>query len=73
MLTTDTVEKDDFRGHPNNPMDWAEQEAKFHAVVPDDVGRSRRTDIIESVKRIDDRGVDELLALLTDFEHMGGA
>jgi len=68
-----TVEKDDFRGHPNNPMDWEDLEAKFHAVVPDEVDRSRRADIVESVRRIDDRGVDELLALLTDLESVGTA
>ncbi|WP_128906061.1 MmgE/PrpD family protein [Halorubrum amylolyticum] len=71
--STDTVEKDDFRGHPNNPMDWEDLETKFHAVVPDDVDRSRRVDIIESIKRIDDRSVDELLTLLTDFENVGTA
>lgn len=69
--STYTVEKDDFRCHPNNPMDWEDLEAKFHAVVPDGVDRSRRADIVESVKRIDDRGIDELLALLSDSKSGG--
>lgn len=37
-------------------------------MIPDDVDRPHRMEIIESIKRVDDRGIDDMIALLTDIE-----
>jgi 2-methylcitrate dehydratase len=58
------VEKDAFRGHPTQPMSWAQLEEKFHATAGDRYDRERRTEIVETVRSLDDHDVADLVALL---------
>lgn len=61
---THHVEKADFNGHPNNPMTWDQIEEKFHAVAGEQYGMERREEIVECVRSIEDRDVEDLVALL---------
>ncbi|MFB6080657.1 MAG: MmgE/PrpD family protein [Haloferacaceae archaeon] len=58
------VEKADFRGHPNNPMDWADLEEKFHPMAASVYGERRRNAIVDCVRNLEDRTVADLLDLL---------
>lgn len=62
--TSHHVEKDHFRGHPHNPMDWEELEAKFHPMAANVYDRERRDEIVDCVRNLEDRGVGTLLSLL---------
>ena len=62
--TTHRVEKDEFPGHPNDPMSWDDIEAKFHETAGERYDEGRREEIIETVRELEDREVSELLALL---------
>lgn len=63
--TEHVIEKDAFQGHPTQPMDWDQVEAKFHeaagGVAPD-----RRRTIIETVHSLETASVDELLTALAE-------
>lgn len=58
------VEKDDFAGHPNNPMTWEQIEQKFHETASERYDEQRREEIIETVLQLETRDVGELVALL---------
>lgn len=62
--TTYHVEKDDFHGHPNTPMDWDEIEAKFHPMAATAYDESHREEIIDCIRNLEERHVDDLLVLL---------
>jgi 2-methylcitrate dehydratase len=58
------VEKDAFSGHPSRPMSWDEIETKFETMTSDRYDRSRRQEIVETVRALDDHDVADLVALL---------
>ncbi|MFB6206430.1 MAG: MmgE/PrpD family protein [Haloglomus sp.] len=62
--TTHHIEKDDFRGHPNNPMDWDEIEAKFHPMAANVYDEARRERIADCVRNLEQNDIDDLLELL---------
>ncbi len=62
--TTYRVEKDAFFGHPTTPIGWAGLEAKFASVTEDRLDDRRRTEIVETVRSLEDRDVTDLTALL---------
>ncbi len=62
--TTHHVEKDAFRGHPTDPMSWDEIVEKFETMTADRYDESRRTEIVETVRGIEDHDVADLTALL---------
>jgi 2-methylcitrate dehydratase len=62
--TVYNVEKSDFRGHPNNPMDWNEIEGKFESMAADIYGEGHRAEIVDTVKNLENRSVDDLVTLL---------
>ncbi|WP_435181635.1 MmgE/PrpD family protein [Halorussus sp. AFM4] len=62
--TTYLVEKDEFEGHPNDPMSWDEIERKFHETAGERYDRDRRDEIVETVRSLDERDVSDLVALL---------
>ena len=62
--TTHRVEKDDFSGHPNRPMSWAEVEAKFHETAAERYGQRRREAVVDAVRELDDLSVEDLVDLL---------
>ncbi|WP_158059363.1 MmgE/PrpD family protein [Halorussus halophilus] len=58
------IEKDDFAGHPNNPMTWEQIEAKFHETASERYDEQRREEIVETVLQLESRDASELLQLL---------
>lgn len=62
--TTHVVEKDAFEGHPTNPMDWAQVEAKFHETAGPRFDRARRRKIVDTVQNLQSQEVDDLVSLL---------
>jgi 2-methylcitrate dehydratase len=62
--TTHEIEKDQFRGHPNDPMTWADIEEKFHAMTSDRYEEERRQKIVTTVKALEDHDVSDLVTLL---------
>lgn len=62
--TVHHVEKDAFRGHPTNPMDWAELEEKFHPMAATVFDRERREEIVDAIKRLESTTATDLTALL---------
>jgi 2-methylcitrate dehydratase len=58
------VEKDAFRGHPTQPMSWADIEEKFERLTADRYDAERRSEIVETVKALDEHTVADLVALL---------
>ncbi len=58
------IEKDDFAGHPNHPMDWDQIESKFTAMTRSRYDADRRAAIIETVHDLESVEVSELSALL---------
>lgn len=62
--TVHEVEKDDFQGHPDNSMDWAQIEAKFHSIAEERYDETHREQIVEVVRNLDTGDVDELVTLL---------
>jgi len=61
--TTHVVEKNAFQGHPTQPMDWGQVEAKFHTTASQ-FDERRRTEIVETVRRLESTDVDDLVGLL---------
>lgn len=61
---THRIEKDDFSGHPNNPMTWDQIEEKFTTITDDHYDQDRQNEIIETVKALDEHEVTELIELL---------
>jgi 2-methylcitrate dehydratase len=62
--TTYVVEKDSFRGHPTNPMDWNQIEGKFHATAATRFNGERRESIVEVVRNLEARNIDDLVEVL---------
>ncbi|WP_247010632.1 MmgE/PrpD family protein [Halorientalis litorea] len=62
--TSHEVLKDDFQGHPNNPMDWEQVEEKFEIMTRDRYDESRRNEIIETVRNLEHYEVSDLVDLL---------
>ena len=62
--TVHRVEKDAFRGHPTDPMDWAELEAKFHPMAANAYGETRREEIVETIKHLESKAATDLTELL---------
>ncbi|XVH33526.1 MmgE/PrpD family protein (plasmid) [Haloferacaceae archaeon DSL9] len=62
--TIHRVEKEAFLGHPTRPASWAQIEAKFESMAANRYGASRRREIIETTKTLDERPVADLLELL---------
>ncbi len=58
------VLKDDFQGHPNNPMDWEQVEEKFEVMTRDRYDEERRSKIIKTVKNLETHTVSDLIDLL---------
>jgi 2-methylcitrate dehydratase len=58
------IEKTAFEGHPTNPMSWEQLEEKFHGIAKDVYPESHRTEIIETVKTLEDHETSDLTALL---------
>jgi len=63
--TVHHVEKDAFRGHPTDPMDWAELEEKFHPMAANVYGQKRRKEIVETIKGLESKTTADLTGLLT--------
>ena len=62
--TVHHVEKDAFRGHPTNPMDWADLEEKFHPMAANVYGENRREEIVETIKELESKTTADLTGLL---------
>jgi 2-methylcitrate dehydratase len=62
--TTHEVEKDDFAGHPRNPMSWEGIEEKFTTMASHRYDETRRGEIIEVVRDLEEYDTTDLVALL---------
>ncbi|KYH27200.1 2-methylcitrate dehydratase [Halalkalicoccus paucihalophilus] len=62
--TTYRVEKSAFAGHPRNPMEWREIEAKFDTIVGERYGADHKATIVGTVRDLESRETNDLLALL---------
>jgi len=62
--TVHHVEKDAFRGHPTDPMDWDDLDAKLRPMATDVYGEHRWAKITGCVKSLEERTVHDLLELL---------
>ncbi|RYJ08249.1 MmgE/PrpD family protein [Halogeometricum borinquense] len=62
--TTHEVQKDDFQGHPNNPMDWEQVEEKFETMTSGRYDQQRRDEIVHTVKHLEEHEITELVELL---------
>ena len=58
------IEKAAFGGHPSDPMSWDWIEGKFASMTEARYDEARRTEIVETVRNLDDHDVSELVALL---------
>lgn len=58
------VEKDEFAGHPNDPMSWNDVEEKFTTMTRNQYNEDRRTEIIDIVRNLESHDVSELVNLL---------
>lgn len=62
--TTYRVEKDEFAGHPRNPMSWTEVEEKFESMTRERYDATRREGIVEVVRGLEDHDAADLIDLL---------
>ena len=62
--TTHTVEKSAFRGHPTEPMDWADVEAKFHEMAGERYDDTHRYGFVDTVRTLEQYDVSDLTELL---------
>ncbi|AGN01614.1 2-methylcitrate dehydratase [Salinarchaeum sp. Harcht-Bsk1] len=62
--TVHHVEKDAFRGHPTDPMDWDDLDEKLRPMATDVYGEHRWANVTECVQSLEDRSVHDLLELL---------
>jgi 2-methylcitrate dehydratase len=62
--TIHRVEKDQFEGHPNDPMSWDEIERKFDETAGERYDEAEREEVLETVLQLEDRSVADLVALL---------
>ena len=61
---TYTTEKRDYDGHPNNRMTWDQHAEKFNEIAADVYGPERRSEIISTVRTLEEATVDDLVSLL---------
>ncbi|MEA1932299.1 MAG: MmgE/PrpD family protein [Euryarchaeota archaeon] len=61
--TTYTVEKRSFRGHPTDPMDWADVEAKFHEMARGRYGDTHRYGFVDTVRTLEQYDATDLTEL----------
>lgn len=59
-----TIEKTGFAGHPTDPMDWEQLEAKFEEIVDGYFSREGREGIIERVKGLENHDVADIVELI---------
>ena len=62
--TTYGIEKDDFAGHPNNPMSWEQVVEKFETMTAERYDEAHRAEIVDVVRSIEEHDVADLVALL---------
>ncbi len=62
--TTFRIEKDAFHGHPRDPVGWGELEEKFDRVAGEHVTATRRDDIVETIRTLEEHDVADLTELL---------
>ncbi|MCX2818958.1 MmgE/PrpD family protein [Haladaptatus sp. F3-133] len=58
------VEKDAFKGHPTQTMDWDRVEEKFHGTAGGRFDEDRRAEIIDVVRGLESHDVGDLVELL---------
>jgi 2-methylcitrate dehydratase len=58
------IEKDSFQGHPTKPMSWEQIEEKFERMTSNRYDEQHRSDLIETIKTLDEHDVANLVALL---------
>jgi len=61
--TTYTVEKRAFRGHPTDPMDWADVEATFHEMTGKRYDHTYRYGFVDTVRTLEQYDVSDLTEL----------
>lgn len=62
--TVHRVEKDEFSGHPNDPMAWDDVEEKFETMTRERYGEARRKSIVETVRDLENYDAADLTDLL---------
>ncbi|WP_265109752.1 MmgE/PrpD family protein [Halosolutus halophilus] len=62
--TVHRIEKDAFGGHPSDPMSWDQLEEKFVTMTEDRYDADRRTEIVTTIRNLEERDVDDLVTLL---------
>ena len=65
---TYTVEKHDYEGFQTRPMSWETVGDKFMRLAKPYTSESQRTEIIETVKGLEDADIAEFMALLAQVE-----
>jgi len=61
--TTHTVEKSAFRGHPTDPMDWADVEVKFHEMAGERYDDTHRYGFVDTVRTLEQYDATDLTEL----------
>jgi 2-methylcitrate dehydratase len=62
--TTYSVEKSSFRGHPTDPMDWEDVEAKFHNMARQRYDDTLRYGFVDTVRTLEQYDVTDLVEFL---------
>ncbi|MFC4245786.1 MmgE/PrpD family protein [Natribaculum luteum] len=62
--TTFRIEKDAFHGHPRNPIGWADLEEKFDRTAGEYLDETRRDEIVETIRTLEEHDVADLTELL---------
>ncbi|WP_224336922.1 MmgE/PrpD family protein [Haloprofundus halobius] len=58
------IERDEFPGHPNDPMLWAQVTEKFETMTRERYEADHRQRIVETVRTLEDADAAELVSLL---------
>ncbi|MGM0591725.1 MAG: MmgE/PrpD family protein [Halobacteriota archaeon] len=58
------IEKDDFPGHPNDPMSWEQVVEKFDSLTADRYDADHRARIVDAVQNLEANDARDLVALL---------
>ncbi|WP_253738184.1 MmgE/PrpD family protein [Halohasta salina] len=61
--TTYETEKSAFRGHPTDPMDWADVETKFHEMASDRYDDTHRYGFVDTVRTLEQYDVIDFTEL----------
>ena len=62
--TVHRVEKDAFGGHPTDPMSWEQVEEKFTSMTANRYDEPRQTEIVETIRNLEEHDVSDVVALL---------